>query len=206
MGHQLGLVGQHLRRHATDESLRVLVVVLVLVVLTRGVGPAAILIIMGVVGVAWLAAVTIVFGVALALGSCASILARTVGTTLVIRIFGVVGSLAMRILGVRLGLGGFGLRRLKSSRRSCVASSVNFLEVHWLGRGLAGLLLTGLVHDGLPVHLLHVGRALRRRLALCHGISALRRGSLRLRRWLSRLIDRLALAFLVSLRSHLILL
>ena len=183
---QLWLVGHHLGRHAPDEGLWVVEIILVLVSLARLVGPTAVRVVIVGVRVCGIATIIIItFWVSLPLAASVLRLPGAVGVArLVVGVLPLVGS-------ARLGeFGGLCIRRLKSRHRRGVAARVYLLEIHRFRGGLCCLLLvTGVVHHLCPVYVFAFRRAIAAR-------GGGRRGSLR--RWLSRLIHGLGLVrFLV---------
>jgi hypothetical protein len=144
---ELWLVGHHLGRHASDEGLWVVEIILVLVTLTGLVGPTAVgVVIIGVRVCSIVAIIIITFWVSLALGASVLWLAGAVVVPrLVVGVLPLVGAAA-----VSARLGNFGclcIRRLKSRHRRGVAARVYLLEIHRFRDGLSCLLLvTSVVH------------------------------------------------------------
>ena len=206
MSEQSGLIGQHLRRHTSNHRLGICLEVLILVAASfptvtattsttfaSAVATAATAATLIIIIVALAATITIIIASSVAtLALCTTNFTTASSTICVSLLVILILILATAIFPLRLRFRGFCLCRLKSRLRCRVASLMNLPEVYWFRRGLTRLLLvTGIVHNLLPVHDTAFGwsmfaRCCRTRRCLCR------------RLLLPRLIDRLALVpFLV---------
>lgn len=198
------LGGEHLRGHSTDESVRVVVVALILVVLTGLILTSAILVIIMRVRVSTATTAAIVIIIAFRMTLPLALAATVAGPTLVIAwlvvgVLPVVGTAAVSAsVGGGGGVWGVRIRRLKSRHRGGVAARlVDLLEVDWLrSRSLRLLSSAGIVHDCGPVDLF----AFKLPIAARSGCCARLGGGLRGR--LSRLIHRLSLVLFVRFLGH----